>query len=327
MARPLRIEYPGAWYHVLNRGRRREKIFFSDSDYKLFLKILGKCTELFNIEIHAYSLIPNHYHLLMHTPGGNLSRSMRHLNGVYAQKINRKYNNEGSLFKGRFKSILIEKESYLEELIRYIHRNPYRAKLEEEIGQHKWTSHSVYMKRSECPQWLKTKDVLTRFSEYEKEAMRRLDAFVKEETPKELSAVLNRIKWPAILGGEMFKTEVRERLQGKRIEKREVPQYKESMASLSASEVVKTIEHCIGEKDIFRQKKNRKYTPKRKAVAYICRQHLYIPCRDICVMLGGVSYAALSRQFRLATEEIKKKEGCYQDFKEMAKMLKLKVKT
>ena len=327
MARPLRIEYPGAWYHVLNRGRRRENIFFFDSDYKLFLKILEECTELFNIEIHAYSLIPNHYHLLIRTPNGNLSRGMRHLNGVYTQKINRKYNNEGSLFKGRFKSILIEKESYLSELIRYIHRNPYRAKLEEKIGQHEWTSHSAYMKISRRPQWLKTKDVLMQFSEFEKEAMRQLDAFVKEETLKELSTILNGIKWPAILGGEAFKAAIRENLRGKRIEKREIPQYKESMRAISANDAIRTLENKIGEKGIFARKKNKKYILKRKAAAYICRQYLYIPCRDICTVLGGISYAALSKQFRLAAEEIKKTEGCYQSFRELVKMLKLKVKT
>ena len=327
MARPLRIEYPGAWYHVLNRGRRREKIFFSDNDYELFFKILGECTKLFNIEIHAYSLIPNHYHLLMHTPLGNLSRSMRHLNGVYTQKINRKYNTEGSLFKGRFKSILIEKESYLEELVRYIHTNPHRAGLEKEIGQHRWTSHFAYMNRNKRPSWLKTEDVLLQFGEYEKEAMRQLDAFVKEKVPKELSALLNRIKWPAILGGEAFNADIRERLRGKRIEKREVPQYKESMGSLSVNEAIRTIENEIGGKAILAQKKSRKYSLKRKAFTYICRQYLYVPSRDICTALGGISYAALSKQFCLANEEIRNKRGCYQDFKKMTDILKLKVKT
>ncbi len=97
--------------------------------------------------------------------------------------------------------------------------------------------------------------------------------------------------------------------------------------SEQSGDVIRTIEGEIGEKDIFTRKRSRKYTPKRKAAAYICRQYLYMPCRDICAALGGISYAALSKQFHLASEEIKKKEGCYQEFKEMAEMLKLKVKT
>jgi len=252
---------------------------------------------------------------------------MRHLNGVYTQKINKKYNKEGSLFKGRFKSILVEKESYLEELVRYIHRNPYKAKLEKEIGEHKWTSHSAYMNKQKRPPWLKTEDVLMQFSEFEKEALRGLDAFVKKEVPKELYAVLNRIKWPAILGREAFKADIRERLRGRRIEKKEVPQYRESMLSLSVDKAIEIIEAKIGEKGIFAKKRSGKYIIKRKAFTYICRQYLYAPTRDICTALGNISYAAISKQFLLAAEEVQKKEGCYQDFKEMAETLKLKVKT
>jgi len=128
MSRPLRIEYSGAWYHVMNRGRRREKIYYDKKDYEQFLKVLEETSSLFSVEIHAYTLMPNHYHLLIRTPKGNLSRGMRHINGVYTQRFNNKYKIDGSLFRGRYKSILVEEESYLLELVRYIHRNAYKAK-------------------------------------------------------------------------------------------------------------------------------------------------------------------------------------------------------
>jgi len=327
MARPLRIEYPGAWYHVLNRGRRKEKIFFSESDYTCFFDILNECTKLFNVEIHAYSLIPNHYHLVIHTPLGNLSRSMRHLNGVYTQKINRKYKTEGSLFRGRFKSILVEKESYLLELVRYIHRNPLKAKLEKEIGQHKWTSHYAYMNKTKRPAWLKTEDVLMEFSEYENEALWKLGLFVKKEVPKGVAAFLDRAKWPAILGNETFKECIRERLRGKKIETAEIPQYKESMAGISMESAISIVEKETGEKGVFKQKKSRKHAFKRRAAIYICRQYLYIPPKDICVAMGGMSHSALSKQFYQASKEIQRKEGCYHEFKGITKVLKLQVKT
>lgn len=323
MARPLRIEYPGAWYHILNRGRRREKVFFSQDDYKEFLKLLGECTELFNIEIHSYSLIPNHYHLLIRTLKANLSRSMRHLNGVYTQFINRKYKTEGSLFKGRFKSILIEKDNYLLELVRYIHRNPCRAKLENTIGEHEWTSHRGYMNKRERPKWLKTEEVLSEFSEYEGEAQRRLGAFVKEEEPKELSMLVGGAKWPAVLGGEKFTKEIKEKLKGKKIEKGEVPQYRDVTERVLPEDVVRAIEDEFEGQPILSSKKSRNYKVERRAVVYLCRQYLDMPWRETCSMLGGITHSGLSKQFLLAREEVKRKRGCYKDFKKIASRLKL----
>ncbi|MFC1512531.1 transposase [bacterium] len=155
MARPLRIEYPNAWYHIMNRGRRKEPIFFEESDYALFIELLKQTIDLFGVQIHAYALMPNHYHLLVNTPKGNISRTMRHLNGVYTQKINKKYSIDGQLFRGKYKSILINEEEYLMELVRYIHRNPYKANLVEKIGTYKWCSHRKYMgKKNEKEKWL-----------------------------------------------------------------------------------------------------------------------------------------------------------------------------
>ncbi len=129
MARPLRIEYPGAGYHVTARGNARGPIFFDDEDRRSFLTILGSAINHFNWLCHAYCLMENHYHLLIDTPDGNLSRGMRQLNGVYTQRVNRRYSRAGHLFQGRFKSILVDKESYLLELARYVVLNPVRAKL------------------------------------------------------------------------------------------------------------------------------------------------------------------------------------------------------
>ena len=129
MSRPLRIEYPEAWYHVMNHGRRSENVFLKKRDYHTFIELLKEASELWTVAIAAFCLMPNHYHLLIRTPQGNLSRFMRHVNGVYTQRFNKNNNYEGQLFKGRFKSILVYGDSYLLQLLRYIHRNPIRAKL------------------------------------------------------------------------------------------------------------------------------------------------------------------------------------------------------
>ena len=113
MSRPLRIEYPNAWYHIMNRGRRAEKIFNDTHDFEIFIELLEETTEKWNLRISAYCLMPNHFHVLVQTPEGNLARSMRHLNGIYTQRYNKRHNCDGQLFRGRYKSILVSEDSYL----------------------------------------------------------------------------------------------------------------------------------------------------------------------------------------------------------------------
>jgi len=116
MARPIRLEFPGALYHITSRGNRREDIYDGDADREKFLAILTEVCETYNWVCHAYCLMGNHYHLLIETPEGNLTRGMRQLNGVYTQRYNRRHARVGHLFQGRYKAILVEKDSYLLEL-------------------------------------------------------------------------------------------------------------------------------------------------------------------------------------------------------------------
>jgi len=144
MSRPLRIEYPGAFYHIMNRGRARHRIYRNQADYQRFIHLLSETCAMWAIRVHVYSLMPNHYHLLMETPRGNVSRAMRHLDGVYTQRYNRAHGSDGTLFRGRYKAILIDKDSYLLQVVRYIHLNPIQAKIVREPGDHPWTSHRYY---------------------------------------------------------------------------------------------------------------------------------------------------------------------------------------
>ena len=144
MSRPLRIQYRDGWYHVMNRGRRGERVFETNKNYWSFIDLLGELHEVFNVRIAAYCLMPNHYHLLVQTPDANLSRSMRHLNGVYTQRYNKTHGCDGQLFKRRYKSIVLESDSYSLELVRYIHRNPLEAGLVENIKKYQWSSHRFY---------------------------------------------------------------------------------------------------------------------------------------------------------------------------------------
>ena len=141
MSRPLRIEFAGALYHVTSRGNRQEAIYLNDSDRHDFLSILKQVQERFNWLIHAYCLMDNHYHLLVETPDSNLSQGMRQLNGVYTQTTNKTHGKVGHVFQGRYKAILIQKESYLLELARYIVLNPVRARMVRNAKTWLWSSY------------------------------------------------------------------------------------------------------------------------------------------------------------------------------------------
>ena len=146
--KPLRIEYPGAWYHVMNRGRRGEEIFPDKKDYEAFVVLLRETGEMFDFQVSAYCLMSNHYHLLARTPSGVLSRVMKHINGVDTQRYNRYHKVDGQLFKGRYKSILVKEDNYLLKLLRYIHGNPVRVGICKAVEEYAWTSHHGYVSRA-----------------------------------------------------------------------------------------------------------------------------------------------------------------------------------
>jgi putative transposase len=204
MSRPLRIEYPGAWYHVMNRGRRGEEIFTERNDYRLFIELLQESAELFNIKIAAYCLMPNHYHLLLHTPDGNLSRGMRQINGIYAQRFNRVHRYDGQLFRGRYKSILVEVDSYLLQLVRYIHKNPLRAGICDELNNYEWSSHRGYLSDAKRWGWLYKKFPLSLFTKDLKGSRREYRKFMGEDEGEEISRVFQKKRLPSILGKEDF---------------------------------------------------------------------------------------------------------------------------
>jgi len=205
MPRPIRIEYDGAWYHVMNRGARRYFVFHDHFDRKFFLNLLNQIKDLWNVQTHAYSLMGNHYHLLLHTPNSHLSVAMQHLNGLYTQFYNRKYKKDGPLFRGRFKSILAERDAYLIELIRYIHLNPVKAGLCKTPEQHMWTSHMAYLNPKKRPKWLVVDDVLSEFGRSYRNAKKELDLFVKSGVPADLEKVFIAKKRISILGSDGFK--------------------------------------------------------------------------------------------------------------------------
>ena len=154
MTRPLRIEYPGAFYHVTSRGDEKREIYKSSRDRERFLDYLASAVERYRAVIHGYCLMTNHYHLLLETPRGNLSQIMQHINGAYTTYFNVKRKRVGHLFQGRFKGILVEADQYALEVSRYMHLNPVRAGMVDEPAKYPWSSYLAYTGKSPAPEWL-----------------------------------------------------------------------------------------------------------------------------------------------------------------------------
>jgi putative transposase len=202
MSRPLRIEFAGGLYHVTSRGDGREAIFLAEEDRGLFLGVLSEVVPNFNWAVHAYCLMDNHYHLLIETPDGNLSKGMRQLNGVYTQRFNRQHGRVGHVFQGRYKAIIMQKESYLLELARYVVLNPVRARMVRSPAEWPWSSYRATAGLCDAPFWLTTDGLLSIFSAQRSEAVMRYAAFVAEG--KHQPGPWEKLKNQIFLGSEAF---------------------------------------------------------------------------------------------------------------------------
>jgi REP element-mobilizing transposase RayT len=237
MARPLRIEYEGAYYHVLSRGNKQQAIFTGDDDRQTFLKTIARMSERFEVTIIAYVLMDNHYHLLIRTNRPNLSKSMQWLGTTYTTIFNLKNSQSGHLFQGRFKSILVENEAYLLQLSYYIHRNPLRAGIVQRLVDYPWSSYPAYAYKRPCPGWLKTDLLLLQFgpdntghSAYREKVQRYAD---------EKKSIWEDIKHGVIFGSQTFIDRIKTNyLDGE--DPSNIPVSKNIVNDTDISEVIKT---------------------------------------------------------------------------------------
>ncbi|MBM4278922.1 MAG: addiction module toxin RelE [Deltaproteobacteria bacterium] len=208
MSRPLRIQYPGAVYHITSRGNEKKPIFKDDQDRQTFLSTLEKVNQRYHWLCHAYCLMDNHFHLLIETPEGNLSLGMRQLNGVYTQRFNKRHGRVGHLFQGRYKAILIQKDSHLLESCRYVVLNPVRASLVEGPRQWKWSSYGATAGQEKPPACLSTGWVLEQFSDKKGRAENEYRKFVRLGIGRE--SIWEGVKGQIILGEDDFVDSLRD---------------------------------------------------------------------------------------------------------------------
>jgi len=180
MARPLRISYPGAFYHITARGNEKKDIYKNDRDRKKFLEYLESATERYGARIHVYCLMGNHYHLLLETPNGNLSEIMRHINGAYTTYYNIKRGRSGHLLQGRYRALLLDADEYAEALSRYIHLNPVKAGIVEKPEAYPWSSCQDYFGMRISPDWLHQDFILSFFGKKESTARKGYREFCEK---------------------------------------------------------------------------------------------------------------------------------------------------
>ena len=294
MARPLRIEYAGAVYHVTSRGNARQKIYFDDMDRELFLAKLSEAKERYGFVVHAYCLMGNHYHLLVETPKPNLSLGMQRINGEYTQAFNRRHRRVGHLFQGRFKAIVVEKGSHLLELCRYVVLNPVRAKMAERPQDWPWSSYRATVGMGACPSFLTAGWILSQFGTDETEARRRYRRFVSEGLKTKRNP-LGEVEGQIVLGGPGFSERHRDQIQLKR-DTKEHPRAQRQIARPSLREL---FEGC--------SKKERAALASKARVAHVTHGYTLKAIADHL----GIHYATAGRLVRAAMgKRNEERRGC-----------------
>ncbi len=277
MARPLRIEYPGAVYQVTSRGNEKKPVFKDEQDRLNFLNTLQHAGKRYNWICHAYCLMTNHYHLLIETPDGNLSIGMRQLNGVYTQLFNNWHGRTGHLFQGRYKAILIQKDSHLLEVCRYVVLNPVRAKMVETPEGYRWSSYLATAGRTKPHPCLTTDWVLGQFSGKRGKAEQEYRQFVKWGIGKQ--SVWTDVRGQTILGEEDFADRFIDHLR----KHKEVPEITRSQKYLKRPALEK-----LFSEDILRNKRKRD-----RRIADAVERHGYLQ-RELADHLR-LNYATVSR--------------------------------
>jgi putative transposase len=276
MSRPLRIEFPGGLYHVTSRGDRREDIFLDDGDRQQWLALLGQVCDRFNWHCHAYCLMSNHFHIVVETVEGGLSAGMRHLNGVYTQSHNRAHGRVGHVFQGRFKAIVVQRDSYLLELARYVVLNPVRARMCAMPDQWPWSSYNATLNPAAAPLWLHTAWLLAQFGP-EPEAARR--AYIDHvRAGIGLPSLWDDLKNQLYLGDEGFAQQLQQRAE-RQGDDTEIPRVQRKSAAPPLAQFITAVDR---DEAMARAYATRCYTLKDIATAF------------------GIHYATVSRAVQRA---------------------------
>ncbi len=257
MGRPLRLEFPGAVYHITSRGNERKDIFLEDKDRFQFLDILKDYHDRYNILIHGYVFMSNHYHLILETPKGNLLKVMHGINSRHTGYFNRRYNRSGHLFQGRYKALLVDKDVYLVELSRYVHLNPVRAGVVEKPEQYKWSSYGGYIGKVKEEDWVEYSWILSQFGEKKSPSQQKYREYTEKGLKENQKSLFDKLWGQVVLGGEEFQEKIKGMLKGKPVSI-ETACRKRLEETITYSEIIEAVAKKFGvEKEMITKKGKR----------------------------------------------------------------------
>lgn len=294
MARPLRIEYAGAFYHVMHRGNAGEDLFRNQRDREKLLGYLSKAVERYAIRVHTYCLMTNHYHLLVETPQPNLSQAIKWINVSYAAYFNRKRGRRGHLFQGRFKAVLVEADEYLKHLSRYIHLNPVRAGMVSHCKDYPWSSYPVFGGYAKPPEWLETQWLLSLFGSDQRDAKRGYRDFVEAAQNREIEDPSKDIVSGVILGSADFVNWVKNEILIKHKAIKEQPQLRSLKSGRTTEALLSVVCEVFSCEREAILRKGKKRNLARDVAIYLCREMTGESGVALGRRFGGISGAAIT---------------------------------
>jgi REP element-mobilizing transposase RayT len=308
MARPLRIQFSHAYYHVTCRGNDRRAIYLNDNDRELFLEKLQSSLGIYQVVLHAYVLMGNHFHLIVETPRANLSEFMRHFNISYTAAFNRRHRRVGHLYQGRYKAILVDKDSYLAELSRYVHLNPVRIKPHQSktvseqwrfLERYIWSSLPGYLAPSKRQRWVNYEEVLAESGGTAKMYRQFIDDGLRQgyETPWE------KVTGQLTLATEGFVADLGKKV-GPDAAKREQPSVKVFQA-VKPEEVLSIVSRQLKVKREEFAKRRTAYRDERAVAIDLLYRYSAINQREIGQRLDGIDYSAVSRERTRLRDKLK----------------------
>jgi putative transposase len=305
VARPLRVEFEGALYHLTGRGNARQKVFADQADCTKFVQLLMESLERYDVVLHGYVLMGNHYHLIAETRRANLGRWMHWLTTAYTVYFNRRHRRAGHLFQGRYKSIVVEAEGYLLSLSRYVHLNPVRGQVigrgdpmerRKRLRDWRWSSYRGYSGLAKPERWVGEERVLGEFGGSQGERRMRYRRFVEEGLVREMENPLEAVKWQAVLGREDFLQRLKDRLKSRQERQhREVPALRELRARPQAQPILKCVAkayRCTKAELLRRGKRGNEARAVAMVMVWDC---CGMSLREIGELFGGAQYTAIAQ--------------------------------